>query len=411
MFSNFTTYLNSTKNFFLNYPCIKVILVLIIAYISFVVAKKYLLGFLNFLIKKSKNKWDDVFIQRKVFVKLAETVPAVIIYLFSSVVPKLQPILEKAALAYIVFIFIIVLSKFVLALEEIYNNFFEASKDKPIKGIVQTIVIVIYFVGAIVLIATLTGQSPAILFSGLGAMTAVLMLVFKDSILGLVAGLQVILTNSIKKGDWISMPNHNADGNVIEIALNSIKIKNWDNTVTIIPTHKLLNDSFTNWRGMQESGGRRISRNLYIDMKSVDFLTKNQIKKLKKIDLLTNYIEQKEKEIEQHNKNLKNNLELRANGRKLTNLGTFRAYLLNYLNNNPNIRNDMTVLVRQLAPSEKGIPIQIYAFTNTTDWVKYESIQSDIFDHLIAVLPDFDLKIFQNPTGDDFREIAKIAEK
>ena len=369
-----------------------------------------MLGFLNFLIKKSKNKWDDIFLEKKVFLKLAEIVPTIIIYLFAYIIPKIQPIIEKMALAYIVFIFIIVLSRFVLALEEIYNTFFEASKDKSIKGIIQTIIIIIYFVGSIILIATITGQSPTILFSSLGAMTAILMLVFKDSILGLVAGLQVILTNSIKKGDWISMPNHNADGNVVEIALNSIKIKNWDNTITIIPTHKLLNDSFTNWRGMQESGGRRISRSLFIDMKSVDFLTTNDINRLTKIELLKNYITNKEKEIEQYNQNIKNK-NLRANGRKMTNLGTFRTYIINYLQNNPNIRKDMTILVRQLAPSEKGIPIQIYAFTNTTDWIKYESIQSDIFDHLIAILPDFNLKIFQNPTGDDFQKISKIAEK
>ena len=404
------SYFKITKEFLTQYPCIKIIFILLFAYISFFIAKKYLLGFLNFLIKKSKNKWDDIFLEKKVLLKLAEIVPTIIIYLFAYIIPKIQPIIEKMALAYIVFIFIIVLSRFVLALEEIYNTFFEASKDKSIKGIIQTIIIIIYFVGSIILIATITGQSPTILFSSLGAMTAILMLVFKDSILGLVAGLQVILTNSIKKGDWISMPNHNADGNVVEIALNSIKIKNWDNTITIIPTHKLLNDSFTNWRGMQESGGRRISRSLFIDMKSVDFLTTNDINRLTKIELLKNYITNKEKEIEQYNQNIKNK-NLRANGRKMTNLGTFRTYIINYLQNNPNIRKDMTILVRQLAPSEKGIPIQIYAFTNTTDWIKYESIQSDIFDHLIAILPDFNLKIFQNPTGDDFQKISKIAEK
>ena len=371
------SYFKITKEFLTQYPCIKIIFILLFAYISFFIAKKYLLGFLNFLIKKSKNKWDDIFLEKKVLLKLAEIVPTIIIYLFAYIIPKIQPIIEKMALAYIVFIFIIVLSRFVLALEEIYNTFFEASKDKSIKGIIQTIIIIIYFVGSIILIATITGQSPTILFSSLGAMTAILMLVFKDSILGLVAGLQVILTNSIKKGDWISMPNHNADGNVVEIALNSIKIKNWDNTITIIPTHKLLNDSFTNWRGMQESGGRRISRSLFIDMKSVDFLTTNDINRLTKIELLKNYITNKEKEIEQYNQNIKNK-NLRANGRKMTNLGTFRTYIINYLQNNPNIRKDMTILVRQLAPSEKGIPIQIYAFTNTTDWIKYESIQSDI---------------------------------
>jgi len=366
------SYFKITKEFLTQYPCIKIIFILLFAYISFFIAKKYLLGFLNFLIKKSKNKWDDIFLEKKVSLKLAEIVPTIIIYLFAYIIPKIQPIIEKMALAYIVFIFIIVLSRFVLALEEIYNTFFEASKDKSIKGIIQTIIIIIYFVGSIILIATITGQSPTILFSSLGAMTAILMLVFKDSILGLVAGLQVILTNSIKKGDWISMPNHNADGNVVEIALNSIKIKNWDNTITIIPTHKLLNDSFTNWRGMQESGGRRISRSLFIDMKSVDFLTTNDINRLTKIELLKNYITNKEKEIEQYNQNIKNK-NLRANGRKMTNLGTFRTYIINYLQNNPNIRKDMTILVRQLAPSEKGIPIQIYAFTNTTDWIKYES--------------------------------------
>ncbi len=277
------------------------------------------------------------------------------------------------------------------------------AKDRPIKGYIQIVQIIIYCAVIILVLSTILGKSPFKLLAGIGALAAVLILVFKDTILGFIAGIQLAANNMLQIGDWISMPKHHADGTVTEITLNTVKVQNWDKTISTIPTYALVSDSFENWRGMEESGGRRIKRHINIDMRTVKFCTPEMLKRFKKIIYLKEYIESKEKEIKNYNK--ENNIpdEIVVNGRRMTNLGTFRKYLEFYLKNHPMIHNDMTFLVRHLQPSEKGIPLEIYVFSKDLRWAYYESIQADIIDHVLAVIPEFDLSVFQNPTGEDFK--------
>jgi len=271
----------------------------------------------------------------------------------------------------------------------------------PLKGIVQSLKIIAAIVTTIFIVSVLIGQSPVILISGLGAMTAVLMLIFKDPILGLVAGVQLSANNMLNLGDWLEMPKFNADGEVIEIALTTVKVRNWDNTVTTIPTYALISDSFKNWRAMSESGGRRIKRAIHIDLNSVRFISETHMQRLTKSRLLSQYILEKSREVEAYNAARSEDLSSALNGRRLTNIGTFRAYLEVYLRNHPHIHRNMTLLVRQLAPTATGVPIEIYAFTNTVVWAEYERIQSDLFDHIFAVVGEFELRVFQEPSGYD----------
>jgi miniconductance mechanosensitive channel len=260
-------------------------------------------------------------------------------------------------------------------------------------------------IGAILVISNLMGQSPVILLSGIGALSAVVMLVFKDSILGLVAGIQLTSNDMLRVGDWIEMPKYDADGSITDISLNTVKIQNWDKTITTIPTYAMISDSFKNWRGMQNSGGRRIKRSIYIDTNSISFCTPEMIEQFEKIQYLENYILTKQKEINDYNVRYKIDRSSLVNGRALTNIGVFRAYIQAYLEKHPGIHKEMTLMVRQLAPQETGLPIEIYAFTNKTEWAVYEGIQADIFDHILAIAPSFGLRIFQNPTGHDFKQL------
>ncbi|MNJ40449.1 Miniconductance mechanosensitive channel YbdG [compost metagenome] len=258
-------------------------------------------------------------------------------------------------------------------------------------------------IGGILVISNLIGQSPVILLSGIGALSAVTMLVFKDSILGLVAGIQLTSNDMLRVGDWIEMPKYEADGSITDISLNTVKIQNWDKTITTIPTYAMISDSFKNWRGMQISGGRRIKRSIYIDTSSISFCTPEMIQEFKKIHYLKDYITAKEQEIDEYNVRHEIDRTSLVNGRALTNIGVFRAYIQRYLENHPGVHKDMTLMVRQLAPQETGLPIEIYVFANSTEWAIYEGIQSDIFDHILAIAPSFELRLFQNPTGHDFR--------
>lgn len=276
----------------------------------------------------------------------------------------------------------------------------------PIRGLFQTIKLAASILVGLVSISILLDKSPLLLLSGLGALSAVVMLVFKDPILGLVAGIQLSANNMLDVGDWLEMPKYGADGSVLDIGLTTVKIQNWDKTITTIPTYALISDSFKNWRGMSESGGRRIKRKLNIDIQSIRFLNADDIQRLKSITLLSDYLKNKELDIARSNalrEGAANNL---INGRRLTNIGTFRVYIERYLKTHPDIHPDMTLLVRQLEPSGAGLPIQIYVFTKGTEWLQYEAIQSDIFDHLLAALGEFDLNIHQAPTGNDLRTLA-----
>ncbi len=276
---------------------------------------------------------------------------------------------------------------------------------RSIKGYLQVLKIVIYAIATILVIAALIDRSPLLLLSGLGALAAVLMLVFKDTILSLVASVQLNSNDMLRVGDWIEMPQLNADGDVIDIALHTVKVQNWDKTITTIPTWRMINESYKNWRGMQESGGRRIKRALLIDQTSARFLTEAERDRMRRFLLIDDYLADKAAEMADWNAKLVEAGRDPVNMRRSTNIGAFRAYVQNYLENHPRIRQDMTLLVRQLQPTETGLPLEIYAFTATVAWAEYEAIQGDIFDHLLAILPEFGLRLFQSPSGADFGQL------
>jgi len=281
----------------------------------------------------------------------------------------------------------------------------ERSKRSPIKSYIQLGKVFVYVITTFLIIASLADRSPLIFLSGIGAMTAIILLIFRDTILSLVASVQLTNNDLLRVGDWIEMPQFDADGDVIDIALNTVRVQNWDKTITVIPTHKFLEHSFKNWRGMSESGGRRIMRDLFIDISSIRFLTYSEIQRLSESHLLREYIEAKMKDVSAYNeKHLINNTKAITNGRWLTNIGTFRAYIIEYLKRHPRSNKNLLMLVRQLQPTETGLPLQVYVFTNTTAWAEYEAIQADIFDHLMAVASEFGIRIFQRPSGYDFRK-------
>ena len=384
---------------------IKILLLGLICIVASLISKKIVIRIITRIVKNSKIKWDTIILERQIFQKLSHIVPAIIIYSFSSAFPPYQTTIEKLAIAYIIIVGLLFIQSFLNACNDIYQTF-EISKEKPIKGYIQVVNIIIMTVGFILVISILIGKNPLLLLSGLGALSAVLMLVFKDSLLGLVAGIQLTANDMVRVGDWIEMEKYGANGDVIDISLNTVKIQNFDKTVTMVPSYALISDSFINWRGMQRSGGRRMKRSLYIDTNSIMFCTKEMIEKFKHIHYLSDYVFQKELEITEYNAKNEFDRNNPVNGRALTNIGVFRVYISNYLKNHDGINQDMTLMVRQLGHSEHGLPLEIYAFTNTVQWAVYETVQSDIFDHLFAVAREFGLRVYQNPTGNDVRNLV-----
>ena len=280
------------------------------------------------------------------------------------------------------------------------------NKKIPIKSINQLVKLFIFLIVTVLSISAMLGKSPIYFLSGLGAMTAVILLIFKDTILGFVAGVQLAANNMVSRGDWIEMPKYGADGEVLEVALTTVQVQNWDKTITMIPAYALISDLFKNWRGMEQAGGRRIKRSVRLDVSSIRFLDDELIERLGKIDSIHEYLQGKQQELSLKNNQLGADLKIAANGRKLTNIGTFRAYLEFYLQTHENVRQDMTLIVRQLPADEHGLPIELYLFADDIRWVNYEAIQSDIFDHIYAVLPELDLRPFQSPTGGDFQKLG-----
>lgn len=386
-----------------------ILITLGLAFLADFILKRIIIASITSLVKRTKNDWDDILVERKVFNRLAHLAPAWIIYAslqFIFDAPKLVTFLGNTTKAYMVIIVLMVIDALLNALHEIYQSL-PISKGRNIKSYVQVVKIIFYFLGVIMIISIYSKDPPSALFAGLGAMAAVLMLVFKDTILGFVASIQLSANQMVNVGDWISMPKYNADGDVMDISLNTVKVQNWDKTIATIPTYALVSESFNNWKGMEESGGRRIKRSINIDMNSVAFLDNEQIERLANFHLLKDYIKNKQKELSDYNKSL--NLEdgTVTNGRKMTNLGTFRKYMEEYLQNHPMISKEMTFLVRHLQPTDKGLPVEFYVFSKDQAWANYEAIQADIFDHTLAILPEFNLNVFQNPTGSDFQKITE----
>jgi len=376
------------------------LVIIIIAYLCNYIAKKFLLAGVSRFVKKTRTNWDDALLQHKVFTRLSHIAPALIFYFSAHLLPPIQDIIQRLSMVYMILIGLSVINATLNAVDDIYRSF-SVSRQRPIKGYLQIAKIIITVFIVIVAISTLMNRSPWLMLSGLGAMTAILLLIFKDSILGFVASVQLSSNDMVRIGDWIEMPKYGADGDVIDVSLHTVKVQNWDKTITSIPSYTLISDSFKNWRGMSESGGRRIKRSINIDMGSVKFCTDEMLNRFGKFQLISEYIQNKKGEIAEYNKQNDVDTSELINGRNLTNLGTFRAYLSAYLHNHPNVHKEMTFLIRHLPPGPNGLPIEIYVFSNDQVWANYEAIQADIFDHILAVLPMFDLSVFQYPTGGD----------
>ncbi len=376
------------------YELIYLCLIVLISVIAYFIAKKYILLVVKKVVVKTQSTWSEIFFQEKVFNYLIYLTPAPIVYLGSFLFPSFQSKIEKLILIYVALVLIFLFEKTLSVLLRIYNNF-DIAKKRPIKTFIQVGKIIVYLIGLLFILSLIFNKSMINFLSGLGALTAVLMIVFKDSLLSFKAGIQLIYNDMLRIDDWVEIPKFGADGDVIEISLDTIKVKNWDKTITFIPTYKLMEDSFKNWRGMTETGARRICRSIIIDQFSIRFLKNEDIERYKKIHLISDYM--KKIELEVNNFNKENNVDLSEpiNGRKLTNIGTFRRYALSYLKKHPHINQDLHLLVRQMSPTSEGIPLEIYAFSNFTDLTEYEELQSDIFDHFLAVMPEFDLKVYQ----------------
>ena len=390
-----------------------------VAWVANWAASRILTGTVRRVASRTRSTWDDRLIERKFFARMAHVVPALVIYAGigpalglagvdvaaadAGAAAVLWIAVQRVCLTFVVFVAARSFKGFLDAVNDIYNDSYAQAKSRPVKGYLQVLSLVAYLAAAIVAAALLAGRSPVVFLSGLGALTAVLMLVFKDTILSLAASVQIMSNDMVRIGDWVSMPQANSDGDVVDVALHTVKVQNWDKTISTIPTHKFISESFKNWRGMSESGGRRIKRSLRIDMNSVRFLTEQEVAALSRREVLRDYMREKQSELDRHNAGRADaDAETEPELRRMTNLGTFRAYVHRYLEAHPATHKDMTLLVRQLAPGPEGVPIEIYCFSNDTAWANYEAFQADVFDHLIAVLPEFGLKVFQRPTGQDF---------
>ena len=385
-------------------------LVALVGVLAHVIARRILLRLVRAAARRTKTSWDDTFVEVGLFSRLSHMVPVLIFYLATPVVLAAYPPVAAVAMAtasvYMALVGLTVFDALLNGGERIYQSF-AISKRFEIRTIVQSIKVVVYLIGGVTVLAVLLGKSPVVFFSGLGAFTAVLLLIFKDTILGFVAGIQLATNNMVRKGDWVEMPGHNADGTVLDVSLTTVKVQNWDKTITTIPTYALVAEPFKNWRGMEESEGRRIKRAVHLDVTSIKFCDEGMIERFQKIQSIRDYVERKLEEVAAHNREIDADESLLVNGRHLTNVGTFRAYLEHYLRGHPMVHPDMTFLVRQLAPTEHGLPIEIYVFSKDQTWASYEAIQADIFDHILAVLPLFELRPFQAPTGFDLRALAR----
>lgn len=382
----------------------KFLFILLLSIAAYYFLNKIVLRLIRKLIKTTKNQVDDIFFSSKVLKRISYLAPLAVIANYTYLIPDFKLLLDRILGSLAILTIVLTVSALLTAVSDYYQKS-EKYKERPIKSYIEVIIIIVFIFGFVLIIGTLVGESPWTILTGLGALTAILLLVFRDTILSFVASIQISTYDLVKIGDWVEVPKYGADGDVIDISLNIIKVQNWDKTITIIPTYKLIEDSFKNWRGMTLTGGRRIKRSIFIDQNSIKFCTDEMLSKYENYTLIRDYIKQKRNEVAEYNLQKKYDEKILINGRRLTNIGTFRAYLTEYLKQREDIRKDLTFMVRQLPPGSEGLPIEIYVFSNTTEWNVYENIQSDIFDHILAVVNQFDLAIFQNPSGRDFHSI------
>jgi len=386
-----------------------IVLVALAALIAHRLARGPVLRAIDAVIRRTSTNWDDIIVERRVLHRLAHLVPGLVIYRLAGLAltghAEILEMVDTGAQIYLVLSGMLVVDALMSAGVEIYRST-ETSREISILGLVQFLKVILYFLCGVFVVSVLLGKSPLYLLSGLTALTAVLLLIFRDAILGLVAGIQLSVNRMITRGDWIEMPKYGADGDVLDVTLTTVKVQNWDKTITTIPTYALISESFKNWRGMQDSGGRRIKRAVHLDIGSVKFCDEEMLERFAKIQYITAHIERKKSELAEYNKLNQVDLSHLVNGRRMTNVGTFRAYVEAYLKNHPQINQEMTFLVRQLAPTPRGVPIEIYVFCQDKIWANYEAIQADIFDHILAIVPAFDLRIFQEPSGGDFQRLG-----
>ena len=354
------------------------------------------------------QQWDDILVEKHIVKRILYFIPLILLYVLSSPIltgTSLLPLSQTLISVLFLIAGMMFVDAMLSALLAIYGKS-AIAKEISITPFVQVLKLGLYFVTGILLLSLLLQKTPLYFLSGLGALTAVLMFVFKDVLMGFVAGIQLIANKMVAPKDWIEIPKYGADGDVIEITLTTVKVQNFDNTITTIPTYALINESFKNWRNMNLSGGRRIKRYVNIDLGSIKFCSSEMLEQFKRIQLISQYIQNRQEEILVYNKKHQVDESTLVNGRRLTNIGVFRSYVEAYLRHHPMIHKDMTFLIRQLSPSENGLPIEIYVFCKDTNWTAYEAIQADIFDHILAVVPEFDLRVFQEPSGSDFQKIA-----
>lgn len=374
------------------------------------IAKKIILSLITKIVKHSKNTWDDILLGKKVFHRFSHIIPAVIIYYSSNYVfsghKDVVHLIKSGVFIYLIVVVMLIINSFLKALNEIYLQL-PSSKERSIKGFLQVVNIFNFLTGFILILSVLLDKNPGYFLTGIGAIAAILMLVFKDTLLGIVAGVQLSANDMVKIGDWISMASKNTDGTVIEISLHTVKVQNWDKTISMLPSYSLVSESFINYRGIEDSKTRRIKRSINIDIKSIKFLEDTDIAELKKIKLLEPYIIEKIAALKKYNSIIDADLTAKTNGLRLTNIGTFRKYIELYLKENKNVNQDLSIIVRQLQSTETGIPIELYFFSKFYEWEQYEIFQADVFDHLLAVVPQFGLQVFQSPTGYDFQKQLK----
>jgi miniconductance mechanosensitive channel len=398
---------------FINVP-IFIVGLIIVCFIAWILTKKLIVETIHRLFLKTKMTWDDILIEKKIFDKLSYIIPALlVIFAVPSILQK-YPTLSNYIVTSAMIVILLVIIWTIIALLEVFDDILSKSpvfEGKPITSYIQVLNIVVYFVGGILILSLLLGKSPFYFLGAMGAMTAILLLIFKDTILGFVASIQMSVYDMVRVGDWIAMPKYDADGVVMSINLSTVKVQNWDKTITTIPTYAFITDSFKNWRGMSNSGGRRIKRAIYLKVSSFCFCDDKMLEQFKKYAIIKDYILEKEKEIKKSNSTLIDDESNPVNIKNLTNIGVFRVYAENYILSNPNINNDMTHMVRQLDPTSKGMPLEIYCFTYEKAWEKYEGITSDIFDHLLTIMSQFHLEIFEEPTGKDFQSLVTPSQQ